>query len=104
MQTQSYKVSGKMQGKANAICATVVMHCYSGNNDRLDTDEEKKFMHERALAFINKEMEAFADEFALDSSEDERNKVKEYLRRKILSTELDGGLIMFNKVKNDLIT
>lgn len=91
-----------MQSKANAICAAVVMHCYSGNNDRLDTEEEKKFMHERALAYIKSEMETFADEFALDSTEEERNKVKEYLRRKILSTELEEGLIWFNKVKSDL--
>lgn len=100
---QTYKVSGKMQGKANAICAAVVMHCYSGNNDRTDTEEEKKFMHERAMNYIAKEMESFADEFALDSSEEERNKVKEYLRRKILSTELEQGMIFFNEVKNDLL-
>lgn len=92
-----------MQGQANAICAAVIMHCYSGNNDRLDTEEEKKYMHERALAYIAKEMENFADSFALDSSDDERNKVKEYLRRKILATEIDAGLIMFRSIKNDLL-
>ena len=100
---QTYKVSGQMQARANGIVTAVIMHCYSGNNDRLDTEEEKKFMRERAMAYIAKEMEDFADRFAIDKTEDERNKVKEYLRRKILSTELDAGMITFHNVKNDLI-
>jgi len=99
---EMYQVSPAMQALANGIVAGMIMHCYCGYDDRIVTAEEQEAMREKALAFYAEEVEKFADEFAVDSSEDERNKVKEYLRRKVLATTLDDGMIVFNNVKNDL--